>query len=146
MQIHVVMQGQSIHGIAQAYSTTSKSIIDANALKTPNELVIGQALVIPIKGSYYWIQPGDSLWTISQKYGVTPQDIASANNISINSSLTIGRRLFIPPRRKRDAEFNAYVEPRGTSVSSTLEKGAREAAPYLTYLAPLAFKHCETVD
>lgn len=140
MQIHVVMQGQTIDSIAQAYSTTPKQIIDANEIKTPNELVVGQALVIPIIGSYYWVQQGDSLWTISRKLGTTPQAIASANGISQHSQLTVGQRLKIPPIKKRNAEFNAYVEPRGESVSSTLEKGAREAAPYLTYLAPFSFQ------
>ncbi|WP_019244058.1 MULTISPECIES: glycoside hydrolase family 18 protein [Bacillus] len=140
MQIHVVMQGQTIDSIAQAYSTTPKQIIDANEIKTPNELVVGQALVIPIIGSYYWVQQGDSLWTISRKLGTTPQAIALANGISQHSQLTVGQRLKIPPIKKRNAEFNAYVEPRGESVSSTLEKGAREAAPYLTYLAPFSFQ------
>ncbi|MGM9923157.1 MAG: glycosyl hydrolase family 18 protein [Bacillus sp. (in: firmicutes)] len=140
MQIHVVQQGQSIYSIAKAFDTTPASIIAANELKAPNELVIGQALVIPIKGNYYWVAPGDSLWSIGKKFGLTPQMIASANGITVQTSLAIGRRLYIPPRPKQNAEFNGYVEPRGTSVSPTLERGAREAAPYLTYLAPFSFQ------
>ncbi|WP_042349915.1 glycosyl hydrolase family 18 protein [Bacillus massiliigorillae] len=140
MQIHVVQQGQSIYSIANAFNTTPDSIITANELKTPNQLVIGQALVIPIQGSYYWVMQGDSLWTIGRKFGMTPQAIASANNISLNTPLMVGQRLYIPPRKKSYAEFNGYVEPRGTSVSPTLEQGARDAAPYLTYLAPFSFQ------
>lgn len=140
MQIHVVQQGQNIYGIANAYNTSPDSIIKANELKKPNELVIGQTLVIPIQGSYYWVAPGDSLWSIGRKFGHIPQTIARANNISVNAPLTVGQKLYIPPRRKRNAEFNGYVEPRGSSVSPTLEKGARDAAPYLTYLAPFSFQ------
>ncbi len=49
-------------------------------------------------------------------------------------------RLYIPPRPKRNGEINAYVEPRGTTVAPALEASARDAAPYLTYLAPFSFQ------
>lgn len=140
MQIHVVQQGQNIYGIANAFNTSPESIITANELESPNQLVIGQTLVIPIQGSYYWVVPGDTLWSIGKKLGVSSQAIANANNINVNTPLQIGQKLFIPPRPKRNAEFNGYVEPRGTSVSPTLEQGARDAAPYLTYLAPFSFQ------
>ena len=55
-------------------------------------------------------------------------------------SLSVGYRLYIPARRKRTAEFNGYVEPRGTTVAPALVTAAREAAPYLTYLAPFSFQ------
>jgi len=48
--------------------------------------------------------------------------------------------LYIPPQPKTDREFNAYVEPRGTTVAPALEESARDAAPYLTYLAPFSFQ------
>ena len=49
-------------------------------------------------------------------------------------------RLYIPPLPKTNREFNAYVEPRGTTVAPALEESARDAAPYLTYLAPFSFQ------
>ena len=48
--------------------------------------------------------------------------------------------MYIPPQPKTDREFNAYVEPRGTTVAPALEEGARDAVPYLTYLAPFSFQ------
>ena len=68
MQIHVVRPNQSLFGIAQAYGSTVKDIVDANELPNPDNLVIGQSLVIPIIGSFYFVQSGDSLWSISQKF------------------------------------------------------------------------------
>lgn len=140
MQIHVVQRNQSLTTIARTYQTTVNDLIEANDIPNPNNLVIGQALVIPIVGSFYFVQPGDSLWSISQKVGVPYQQLATINRISLNQQLPIGYRLYIPPRSKKRAEFNAYVEPRGTSVAPILETSAREAAPYLTYLAPFSFQ------
>lgn len=139
MQIHVIQPNQSLFGIAQAYSTTVNDLVEANDIPNPNELVQGQTLVIPITGSFHWVQSGESLWSISRKYGITTQQLAAINRIPVNQPLRIGMRLYIPPRRKRNAEFNAYVEPRG-SVTPALENSAREAAPYLTYLAPFSFQ------
>jgi spore germination protein len=139
MQIHVVKANESLTTIARAYNTTVNDIVDANDIPNPNNLVVGQAMVIPIVGSFYYVQPGDSLWSIGQKVGVPYQQIASVNRISLNQQLYVGFRLYIPQPPKRRAEFNAYVEPRGTSVAPILETSAREAAPYLTYLAPFSF-------
>ena len=50
MQIHVVEPGQSLYGIARAYSVTPESIVEANQLNGLPYLVVGQALVIPITG------------------------------------------------------------------------------------------------
>ena len=120
MQIHIVKSNESLTTIARAYNTTVNDIVEANDIPNPNNLVVGQAMVIPIVGSFYYVQPGDSLWSIGQKVGVPYQQIASANRISLNQQLYVGFRLYIPQAPKRRAEFNAYVEPRGTSVAPIL--------------------------
>jgi spore germination protein len=140
MQIHVVKSNESLTTIARTYNTTVNDIVEANDIPNPNNLVVGQAMVIPIVGSFYYVQPGDNLWSIGQKTGVPYQQIASVNRISLNQQLYVGFRLYIPQASKRRGEFNAYVEPRGTSVAPILESSAREAAPYLTYLAPFSFQ------
>lgn len=140
MQIHVVQRGQSIYGIAQAYSTTPNAIAEANELPDPSRLVVGQALVIPITGSYYWVRPGDTLFSIARRLGVNYRTLAEVNRIPPGSQLAVGTRLYIPPRPRRRAETNAYVEPRGGSVSEELSRSSREAVPYLTYLAPFSFQ------
>lgn len=140
MQIHVVRPGETLFGIAQTYSISVDRLVESNKIPNPNDLVVGQTIVIPIVGSYYFVQPGDSLYSISQKVGVPYQELARINGITNPASLSVGYRLYIPPRRKRTAEFNGYVEPRGTTVSPALETAAREAAPYLTYLAPFSFQ------
>ncbi|MBD8071530.1 LysM peptidoglycan-binding domain-containing protein [Bacillus sp. PS06] len=140
MQIHVIRPGQSLTGIARAYNTTVNDLVEANDLPNPNRLVVGQALVIPIIGRFHWVQPGESLWTIARRYGINPDQLAQVNQIQANQPLNIGLRLYIPERPKPDKEINAYVEPLGTTVTPAIERSAREAAPYLTYLAPFSFQ------
>lgn len=140
MQIHIVQQGQSLFSIAQAYSTSVEEIVSTNEIPNASDLVVGQAIVIPIKGRFYFVQPGDSLYSIGQKLGISYEELARINNIPINQPLTIGLRLYIPDQPKRTVESNAYIEPRGTSVAANLEQAARDAAPYLTYLGPFSFQ------
>ncbi|ATA58478.1 uncharacterized protein GS458_0014 [Geobacillus stearothermophilus] len=139
MQIHVIQRGQTLSGIAKAYETTVEDIVRANKLPNPDRLVVGQALVIPIVGRFYWVQPGDSLWSIARRFSIPMQRLAEVNRLSLNAPLRVGQRLYIPPGAKRRAEFNAYIEPRGATVSPALEASAREAAPHLTYLSPFYF-------
>lgn len=140
MQIHVIQRGQSLYTIAQMYGTNVNSIVEANQVPNPNNLVVGQTLVVPIVGSFYWVKAGDSLFSIARRFRISPQELARVNGISANQQLQTGFRLYIPQQRKRNAEFNGYVEPRGTSVAPALEAAAKEAGPYLTYLAPFSFQ------
>ncbi|CAM3597857.1 glycosyl hydrolase family 18 protein [Marinicrinis lubricantis] len=140
MQIHVVRPGQSLFGISQAFGVPLNTLAEANEISLQQSLVVGQALVIPIQGSYYWVQPGDSLYLIGRRFGLTAQRLAQMNGLDINRPLQVGLRLYIPPRPKRRAEVNAYVEPRGEVMSPGLVEASRNAAPYLTYLAPFSFR------
>lgn len=140
MQIHVVQRNESLTTIAREYRSTVNDIVEANDLPNPNNLVVGQAIVIPIIGQFYTVRQGDSLYSIARRFGITPQQLATVNRISLNQPLQVGFRLYIPQGQKRSAEFNGYVEPRGTTVAPVLERSAREAGPYLTYLAPFAFQ------
>ncbi|WP_301168877.1 glycoside hydrolase family 18 protein [Brevibacillus nitrificans] len=139
MQIHVVEQGQTLSGIAETYGTTASEIARANELPDPANLVIGQAMVIPIEGSFYWVRQGDTLYTIGQRFQISAAELARVNGISQYRPLQIGQKLYIPPRPRRAADFNAYAEPRRT-VSEALENDVRTAAPHLTYLAPFSFR------
>lgn len=140
MQIHVVQRNETLTTIARRFRTTANDIIEANDLPNPNNLVVGQAMIIPIVGRFYTVKQGDSLYSIGRRFGVTPQQLASANRIAVNQSLQAGLQLYIPEGKKTRREFNGYVEPRGTTVAPALERSAREAAPYLTYLAPFSFQ------
>ncbi|MEJ9281563.1 MULTISPECIES: LysM peptidoglycan-binding domain-containing protein [Ureibacillus] len=140
MQIHVVRPGDTIWGIAQSYNVNPQTIIQTNQIELPNELVVGQAIVIPIVGSFYWVQPGDTLFTIAQRFGMNYLTLAQINGLNPNQPLLPGLRLYIPPRAKTRAEVNIYIEPSGDTVSEQLLNSAREVGTYLTYLAPFSYE------
>ncbi|WNF39000.1 glycoside hydrolase family 18 protein [Bacillaceae bacterium IKA-2] len=140
MQIHVVQTEETLWRIAQVYNSTGEEIASANKLTDPERLVVGQALVIPIVGSFYFVQPGDNLWSIGQKFGINYVTIAQLNQLDPSQPLVVGLRLYIPPQPKQSVETNAYIEPRGTTVSENLLNQARSAGPYLTYLAPFSYE------
>src|SRR5699024_698713 len=96
VQIHVVQNGDTLFSIADVYDTSTTMITEANQLPTPN-LVVGQALVIPIVGQYYFVQPGDSLFTIAQQFQISTEALARINQISLNETLSVGLRIYIPP-------------------------------------------------
>lgn len=135
-----MQQGDTLFAIANTYGTTPDQIIEANELQAPSNLVVGQTLVIPIVGRFYFVQPGDSLYSIAQRFGMTAQQLAQVNNIPVGKTLQVGERLYIPPQPKREITSNAYIEPQGEQVSETLVNSATKNAPYLTYLAPFSYR------
>lgn len=135
-----MQRGQTLYGIAQAYNTNWQRISDANELPDPSQLVVGQALVIPIYGRFYWVQPGDSLWAIGRKFNINPRELARINGIPYNYSLPIGFRLYIPPGPKPSIEVNGYIEPTGDTVTEKQRQEVRDVGRYLTYLAPFSFR------
>ncbi|GLY09446.1 LysM peptidoglycan-binding domain-containing protein [Pseudobacillus badius] len=139
MQIHVVRRGQSLYSIAAIYGTSVQSIAQANELPDPSRLVVGQALVIPITGSYHWVQRGQSLSSIARIYGLSVNELARINNLPASSSLRIGQRLYIPPRPKPTIDALLYVEPQAT-VSQAMINEVRNRVGSLTYLAMFSYQ------
>ncbi|TFB21069.1 LysM peptidoglycan-binding domain-containing protein [Filobacillus milosensis] len=137
MIIHVVQQGDSIYSLANQYQTTVDEIVQVNGLDRPEDLVIGQALVLPV--GTYTVQPGDSLYSIANRIGVSYQELANYNNLNPNTPLQVGQTIQIPSPEPRNITSNAYIEPTGDTVSNTLQQSARARAPYLTYLAPFSY-------
>ncbi|MCL1695201.1 LysM peptidoglycan-binding domain-containing protein [Lysinibacillus sp. BPa_S21] len=97
MIIHVVSAGETLWQIANSYSIPINSIIQLNALSNPDQLVIGQSIVIPSPYTTHIVKGGDTLWSISQQYGVTMQSIITENHLTNPDVLTPGTKLIIPP-------------------------------------------------
>jgi len=140
MQIHVIQRGDSIFSIANTYGVDPDDIIHANELHRPNELVVGQTLVIPIVGQFYVVQQNDTVSSIAEQFGITVEQLAAINQIPVDAALQEGMRLYIPEREKRDITTLAYVEPLGNTVSETLRTATEKASPYLTYLGLFSYR------
>jgi len=130
-----VRRGETLWQIASQYHVDIQSIIQVNQLENPNELVVGQSLVIPTSGRTHIVRYGETLWQIAHQYGTTVQAIVHANRIPAGAILYAGTPLIIP-RTKTTIESNAYTY-------QSPEEGAqsiKEVGDLLTYMSPFAYK------
>jgi LysM repeat protein len=97
--VHIVQAGETLQTIATRYRTTWQAIAAANALANPNQIFVGQRLIIPstpAQPRYYTVQRGDTLFSIATRYGVTIQALSAANNLANPNQIFVGQRLVIP--------------------------------------------------
>lgn len=137
MIIHVVEPGESIYSIARRYGVTSESVLQANDLTNPNQLAVGQAVVVPQGRRIYTIQPGDSIFAIAQRYGVAPAALLQENpDVGDGSRIYPGQIVVIPPPQEKQGaiEVNGYAFPNTTAA--TLEP----ALPLLSYLSIFSYR------
>src|SRR5579859_542667 len=95
--VHVVQDGETVRGIADAYGLNSVSVLAANSMPNPDVLRVGQSLVIPpVDGVLHTVKPGDTLLGIAEQYQVTAAEIVAANAIASSDQLAIDDVLVIP--------------------------------------------------
>ncbi len=131
MIIHVVQPGDTIYTIARQYNTSPQKIITDNELQNPNELVVGQTLVILIPDQVHTVQPGDTLENIAQRYGTTVLQLLQYNpQITYADAIFPGEQITISLNQEKRGPIEvigyAYPHIDRTVLMKTL--------PYLTYL------------
>ncbi len=135
--IHVVKPGESIYSIAQSYGVSPSKIISDNELTNPNQLVVGQTLVILGGLRKHRVVAGESIYTIARDYGVSVGDILEVNpQLSSPDQVFPGQILNIPPREMKlgEIEVNGYTFP--NIDTEVLNK----TLPYLTYLSIFSYQ------
>ncbi|MFC4766077.1 LysM peptidoglycan-binding domain-containing protein [Effusibacillus consociatus] len=131
MQIHVVQRGETLWLISRRYNVTICPIVQANELPNPDQLVVGQALVIPIRDQMHVVKPCENLWMIARRYGTTVESIVRANRIVNPSLIYAGQVLRIPKPPQPTVEVNGYLTQTGT----TGQQIVRKVGDRLTYLS-----------
>jgi len=137
LQIHVIKQGETLWRISQMYNVPVNTLIESNEIPNPNNLVIGQTIVIPIWGSFHWVRAGESLYQISRQYNVPVSEIIRINAISNPNQIPVGLRLYIPQKQRTVADVNAYIDPRITGEDSAQE--VDKVGEHLTFLAVFSY-------
>ena len=104
--VHMVQVGESLLGLATAYSTTVESVAADNRLVRSDKLVAGQPLNIMsrtgfpepngLTGLAYIVQPGDSLLSIAIEQNLSPAKIVAVNELSFPTYLIPYQRLYLP--------------------------------------------------
>ncbi len=137
MIIHVVKPGESLYTISRLYRVPASKIISDNELTNPNQLVVGQTLVILQGFRRHRVVPGESIYTIARDYRVSTQQILQANP-QITSPFLIypGQIIIIPPSTQKlgSIEVNGYAFP------NTSMEVLKKTFPYLTYLSIFSYQ------
>jgi LysM repeat protein len=105
---YVVKAGDTLLSIAIEFGVSANDIVATNTLSNPNDLFVGQTIIIP---NYqpeaaptpipavpyeYVIQAGDTLLSIAHEFGVSADAIIEANTLRDPNNLIQGQVLFIP--------------------------------------------------
>ncbi|MDW8098301.1 MAG: LysM peptidoglycan-binding domain-containing protein [Anaerolineae bacterium] len=107
--IHVVRPGETLYLIAARYNVTVRAIMQANGLRNPNVIYVGQELVIPANAEapasapttpvgerVHIVARGQTLFSIALRYNVTVGELMRANNLRNPNLIYPGQRLVIP--------------------------------------------------
>ena len=140
MEIYVVKQGDTIYKIAQMFNVSAEKIIADNELTNPNNLVVGQTIVIltnGANGTTHTVVSGDTLFSIAKQYGVSLSSLMQANpQITNPLNLQIGSIVTVPNvnQNKREIEVNGYCFP---NISDSV---LNKTLPSLTYLSIFSYE------
>ncbi|WP_310605360.1 glycosyl hydrolase family 18 protein [Anaerosporobacter sp.] len=136
MVIHVVNQGETIYSIASDYDTTPNRIIEDNELTNPNNLVVGQTLVILYPSNIYTVVEGDTLLSVAQKNNVSVITLLQNNPGLVDFPyLYVGQQIVIEYEGEKvgTMEVNGYLYP---FIDTEV---LRKTLPFLTYITVFTY-------
>lgn len=138
MIIHVVQTGETIYTIAADYDVSVTRLVEENGLTNPENLVVGQTIVIAYPEQVYIIQEGDTLYSVANAYGVTVMELLRNNPfLSNRETLYQGETLVIRYERQGSIAINAYAYP---FIDRDI---LRKTLPFLTYLTIFNYRAIE---
>lgn len=113
---HIVKSGESVYGIAKAYSLSEKELMDANP-SLANGLQPGDEIVIPSKPVantasdyvYHTLTEGESLYTIAKKYNTTIEKLVEANPGISGDKLFANDVIRVIPNATQEIEVNKDI-------------------------------------
>lgn len=137
MTIHVVQPGETILDIAKTYGVTTERIVLDNELINPNQLVVGQSIVIINTGVVtYTVQESATLETIADKFGVPEMQLLRNNpQLSFGKVVDYGETIII----SYDMENKRKISTNGYSYPFINEEILCKTLPFLTYITVFAY-------
>ncbi len=91
----VVGAGDTVYALSRRYGVFVRAIIDANRLRPPYHLRVGQRVVLP-RGREHVVRGGETLYGISRLNGVGVYEMARANGLKPPYTIRAGQRLRLP--------------------------------------------------
>lgn len=115
---YVVQPGDSLFGIAVKTGAGATAIADANNLKPPYPLRLGDRLQIP-GGLYHRVGTGETGIAIARAYSVVWADIVMLNALQPPYTLQVGQNLLLPSATSTDQPV-ADASPESRAAAFTL--------------------------
>jgi len=91
-----VGHGETIYQVSQRTGSPVRDLIDANHLRPPYRLTIGQSLIVPRTPTHV-VQRGETLYTIADAEGVELYSLARMNEVTPPFAVRPGEVLKLPP-------------------------------------------------
>lgn len=131
MVIHVVQAGETIDSISEYYNISADRLILENGIINPDNLAVGQTIVIVWPETVYTVQTGDTLGSIAEKHGVSPMELLRNNPyLSDRAFLYAGETIVINYQTDRSRTIAAS----GYTFSYIDKSVLRKTLPFLSYL------------
>lgn len=125
---YVVKRGDTVYSISRAHDVPLRSVIDANNLRPPYDIRVGQKLTIPA-GRFHVVQKGETVYSISRLYSVDTTSLTSLNRIQPPYTIKVGEKLQVP---SRGTTQTASAPGAGTPLARPGTAAAQPAAPATT--------------
>lgn len=131
MIIHVVESGETLYSISTKYNTTIQMLIKANGLSRPDNLAVGQALIIAIPNVVHTIKEDDTWESIEEEYNTSIMELLRNNpDLSNRYNIYPGETIVISYETEKTSTFatSGYAYP---YIDKDILK---KTLPFLTYL------------
>lgn len=111
MEIYIVQPNDNINDIAKKFGVSVEKLIRDNEIDNPNELVIGQTIVIVYPKQTYTVKDGDTLESISKAFEVPQMQLLRNNPYLTNRDLYPGEVITISYNTIGKITTNGYIYP-----------------------------------
>ena len=99
-EVYMVKMGDSMESIATSHDIDVDELRKINGLFSPNEVVVGSLLVVPVMGKrnyqYYTVKKGDSIYEIAKKYGIDYNLLLQLNGLDKDDYIYPNQSLMLP--------------------------------------------------
>lgn len=90
-----VGKGDTVYAVSRRHKVSPRAIIEANDLRPPYRLTVGQRLKLP-RERRHEVAAGDTLYSISRRYDIDMYTLAKANGVEPPYTIVTGQELRIP--------------------------------------------------
>lgn len=136
MVIHIVQPGDTVYSLARRYGVPESQILIDNAIRLPEELVEGQALVVQFPALVHTVQEGETVHGVARRYGITVRQLYRNNPVLGGEPVIYpGQTLVIAYEQPKEGAMavNGYAYP---YIDKDL---LQQTVPYLSALTPFTY-------